>query len=109
MEDGRGALTRPPALCGAARPKFTRHFTPGLCRTRARRARARVSLMAGAARRTVLVASAWTILDAEDNPSADAAIYGYELVRDLPSLVAASLPACAASPSRHSFASRLRV
>jgi hypothetical protein len=59
-----GALTR--ALCGAARPKFTRHFTPG------RRARARVSLMAGAARRTVLVASAWTILDAEDNPCADA-------------------------------------
>lgn len=52
------------------------------------------------ARRTVLVASAWKILDAEDNPSADAAIYGYELERDLPSLVAASLPACAASPSR---------
>jgi len=40
--------------------------------TRAVPKRARVSLMAGAARRTVLVASAWTILDAEDNPCADA-------------------------------------
>jgi hypothetical protein len=35
---------------------------------------------AGAARRTVLVASAWTILDAEDNPCADAAIYGCEFM-----------------------------
>jgi hypothetical protein len=82
VEDGRGALTRPPALCGAARPKFTRHFTPGLCRTRARRARARVSLMAGAARRTVLVASAWTILDAEDNPCAVSADAGRCHLRD---------------------------
>ncbi len=70
-----GALTRAP--CEEPRVQNSHDTSHQGC-AEAGAARARVSLMAGAARRTVLVASAWTILDAEDNPCADAAIYGCE-------------------------------
>ena len=65
MEDGRGALTRAPVWSRASKIHTTLHTRAV---PNAGAARARVSLMAGATRRTVLVASAWTILDAEDNP-----------------------------------------
>ena len=72
MEDGRArGPSRAPSLWSRASKIHTTLHT---------RAVPKKSLMAGAARRTVLVASAWTILDAEDNPCADAAIYGCEFM-----------------------------
>jgi hypothetical protein len=71
VEDGRGGPHARPVWSRASKIHTTLH-TRAVPKRGAARARARVSLMAGAARRTVLVASAWTILDAEDNPCADA-------------------------------------